>query len=125
MADRPSRIRLHQEQRAQREASAQYAKFLFDTIRQLLYSLERYRHVKPPTPEDSGCSTGAHPHSTKLEPQTGNPTHVVCVATYERIPDYVLQSRVIKLLRDQGFEVSDPQSQSCGCVTFTATPRSL
>lgn len=105
--------------------------YLLGYVRHWLLAMEKYHNLRNAamTPFGGGnCSGGGgtHYYFYRLEPNgTKGSNRVECVAPRDKFPDDLLLERVINPLKKEGFKVSDPTFQRCGCATFTARPRKL
>lgn len=118
-------------QEAQQAWVFQLARELHLEIRHWLLAMELfadpYRAAARPSTE-AGCAARDASHRLQVQPlplRPGRPDRVMCTVQQRALPDAVLQAHVLRLLKQEGFTIAGPLSNSCGCATFTVQPRRL
>ncbi len=112
--------------------SSPSAPALLEQIKHWLEAIEAIRNIWKDAPKReftrTGCNGdgGNHNWHVRLVPKPPHRTNrIICTTPLVVFPPTVLMKMIVLPLRAEGFEVTDPSPQRCGCATFTVLPKRL
>ena len=118
------------EQTAEQKARAAQlrAELMLENIRHWLKAVAEFTDLRKAPGRVSaktGCKRGGGDHDRHVRVVPRPPrqtTHLACTAQRRNIPAEVLMTTVILPLKRDGYAVSRPTTNYCGCITFNVMP---
>lgn len=104
------------------------AELMLANIRHWLEAVEKFtdlRNAPGRVSATTGCSRGGGDHHRQVRVVPRPPrqtTHLACTAQRQQIPVEALMAVIILPLKREGYAVSTPVTNSCGCITFNVMP---
>lgn len=110
------------------KAARLHAELMLTNIRHWLEAVEKFtdlRNAPRRVSAKTGCKRagGDHDRHVRVVPRPPRQTtHLACTARRQQIPVEALMAVIILPLRREGYAVSRPITNNCGCITFNVMP---